>query len=197
MVGLKCGNPSAVVLTLVGVLNSLLVIQFDGHVLCRLKVRLGDILIELRKLHDQGTVTWGESNLHLQQGTAQQLCGQHHRLLAPTKRNPKGVLSHHRAWVCWGRQDNPCLVLKLVRYIFPILGTNILGNLLLQDSHLVCCGRSSKVEHIAIKVFTEANLHHLYSAPGVGITSAAAWSPAGMAATSTAASSSPTTHCEE
>ncbi len=69
-VGLKRGNPSAVVLTLVGVVDLLLVIQFDGHVLCRLKVRLGDILIELRELHDQGTVTWGESNLCLQQGMA-------------------------------------------------------------------------------------------------------------------------------
>ena len=70
LMGLKHGNPSAVVSTLVGEVNLLLVIQFDGHILCRLKVRLGDILIELRKLHDQGTVAWGESNLCLQQGMA-------------------------------------------------------------------------------------------------------------------------------
>ncbi len=70
LVGLKRGNPSAVVLTLVGVVNSLLVIQFNGNDLCRLKVRLGDILIELCKLHDQGMVAWGESNLRLQGGMA-------------------------------------------------------------------------------------------------------------------------------
>ena len=39
MVGLKRGNPSAVVLTFIGVVDSLLIIQFDGQVLCRLKVR--------------------------------------------------------------------------------------------------------------------------------------------------------------
>jgi hypothetical protein len=61
-VGLKRGNPSAVVSTLVGVVDLLLVIQFNRHILCCLKVRLGDILIELRKLHDQGLVDWGESN---------------------------------------------------------------------------------------------------------------------------------------
>jgi hypothetical protein len=77
------------------------------------------------------------------------------------------------------------------------LGTNILGNLLLWDSHLVRCGRSSEVEHVALEVLTEANFCCLYSAAGVGVTSAAAWSPASAAATSTAASSSPTTHCEE
>ncbi len=38
LMGLKHGNPSAVVLSLVGVVDLLLVIQFDGHVLCRLKV---------------------------------------------------------------------------------------------------------------------------------------------------------------
>ncbi len=69
-VGLKHGNPSAVVTTLVGVAYLLLVIQFNRHVLCCLKVRLGDILIELCKLHDQGSVAWGESNFRLQQGTA-------------------------------------------------------------------------------------------------------------------------------
>ncbi len=75
LVGLKRGNPSAVVSTLVGVVNLLLVIQFDGHVLCRLKVCLGNILIELRTLHDQGTVAWGKNDLRLQQGTARQPCG--------------------------------------------------------------------------------------------------------------------------
>ncbi len=155
--GLKRGNPSAVDSTLVGVVDLLLVIQFDGHVLCCLKVRLGDILIELCKLHDQGTVAWGKSNLRLQRGTARQPCGQHCHLLAPNKHNPKGVLSSCRAWVRWGRQDNPHLVLKLVRYIFPILGTNILGNLLLQDSNMVRCGHSSEVKHIALEVLTEAN----------------------------------------
>jgi hypothetical protein len=70
LVGLKRGNPSAVVSTLIGVVDLLLVIQFDGHVLCRLKVCLGDILIELRELHDQGMVDWGESNLRLQRGAA-------------------------------------------------------------------------------------------------------------------------------
>jgi hypothetical protein len=105
--------------------------------------------------------------------------------------------SHRCAWVHWGRQDNPCLVLKLVCYIFPILGTNILGNLLLRDSHLVRCGRSSKVKHVALKVLTEADFRCLYSAANVGVTSAAAWSPAGAAAASTAASSSPTTQYEE
>ncbi len=197
LVGLKHGNPSAVILTLVGVVDLLLVVQFDGHVLCRLKVRLGNILIELRKLHDQGTVAWGESDLCLQQDTAEQLCGQHCCLLAPNKRNPKGVSSHRRAWVRWGRQDNPCLVLKLVCYIFPILGTNILGNLLLQDLHFVRCRRSSEVQHVALEVLTEANFCRLYSAAGVDVTSAAAWSPAGMAAVTTTASSSPTTYCEE
>jgi hypothetical protein len=78
-----------------------------------------------------------------------------------------------------------------------ILGTNILGNLLLQDLHLIRCGRNSEVKHVALKVLKEADFHCLYSAAGVGITSAAAWSPAGAAAASTAASSSPTTHCEE
>ncbi len=65
LVGLKCGNPSAVVLTLVGVVNLLLVIQFNRHIQCRLKVRLGNILIELCELHDQGLVAWGESNFRL------------------------------------------------------------------------------------------------------------------------------------
>ncbi len=88
-------------------------------------------------------------------------------------------------------------MLKLIRYIFPILGINKLGNLLLQDLHLVHCGRSSKVEQVALEVLTEANFHCLYSAAGVGVTSAATWSPAGTAAASTAASSSPTTHREE
>ncbi len=105
--------------------------------------------------------------------------------------------SHRRVWVRWGRQDNPCLVLKLVCYIFPILGTNILGNLLLQDSHLVCCERSSEVEHVTLEVLTEADFCRLYSAANVGVTSTAAWSLAGAAPTFTAASSSPTTHCEE
>jgi hypothetical protein len=53
LVGLKHGNPSAVVLTLIGVVDLLLVIQFNRHVLCCLKVHLGDILIELHELHDQ------------------------------------------------------------------------------------------------------------------------------------------------
>ncbi len=65
LVGLKRGNPSAVVSTLVGVVNLLLVIQFNRHVLCSLKVRLGNILIELCKLHDQGLVAWGKSNIRL------------------------------------------------------------------------------------------------------------------------------------
>ncbi len=107
------------------------------------------------------------------------------------------MTSHRRAWVRWGRQDDPCLVLKLVRYIFPILGTNILGNLLLCDLHLVSCGCSSKVKHVALEVLTEANLCPLYSAASVGITSAAARSPAGTAAESPAAPSSLTTHHEE
>jgi hypothetical protein len=149
------------------------------------------------KLHDQGTVAWGESNLRLQQGMARQPCGPHRHLLDPNKRDPKGMSSHHRVWVYWGRQDNPCLVLKLVCYIFPILGTNILGNLLLQDLHSVRCGRSSEVEHVALEVLTEANFCRLYSAVGVGVTSAAAWSSASVATTSTVASSSPTTHREE
>jgi hypothetical protein len=42
-VGLKRGNPSAVIWTLVGVVDLLLVIQFHRHVLCPLKVRLGTI----------------------------------------------------------------------------------------------------------------------------------------------------------
>jgi hypothetical protein len=70
LVGLKHGNPSAVVSALVGVANLLLVIQFDRHLLCCLKVCLGDILIELCKLHDQGLVAWGESNFCLQQSMA-------------------------------------------------------------------------------------------------------------------------------
>jgi hypothetical protein len=65
LVGPKCGNPSAVVSTLVGVVDSLLVIQFNKHVLCCLKVPLDNILIELCKLHDQGPVTWGESDFRL------------------------------------------------------------------------------------------------------------------------------------
>jgi hypothetical protein len=69
-VGLKHGNPSAVVLSLVGVVDSLLVIQFDRHVLCRLKVRVGDILIELHELHDLGLVTWDKSKFRLQRGAA-------------------------------------------------------------------------------------------------------------------------------
>jgi hypothetical protein len=64
-VGLKHGNPSAVVSTLVGVVNLILVTQFDRHILCHLKVRLGNILIELCKLHDQGLVAWGKSNFRL------------------------------------------------------------------------------------------------------------------------------------
>ncbi len=70
LVSLKHGNPSAVVSTLVRVVHSLLVIQFDRHVLCCLKVCLGNILIELCKLHDQGLVAWGKSDFRLQQGTA-------------------------------------------------------------------------------------------------------------------------------
>jgi hypothetical protein len=105
--------------------------------------------------------------------------------------------SHRCAWVRWGRKDDPRLVLKLVCYIFPILDTDILGNLFLRDPHLVRCGCSSEVKHIALKVLTEANFCRLYSAAGVGITSAAARSPASTAAASPAAPSSPTTHCEE
>ncbi len=65
LVGLKRGNPSAVVLTLIGVVDLLLVIQFDRHVLCCLKVQLDNILIELCELHDQGSVAWGKSNFRL------------------------------------------------------------------------------------------------------------------------------------
>jgi hypothetical protein len=118
-------------------------------------------------------------------------------MLAPNKRDSKGVPSHCCAWVCWGRKDDPHLVLKLGSYIFPILGTNILGNLLLRDPHLVRCGCSSKIKNVALEVLTGANFCCLYSATGVGVTSAAARSPAGMAAASPAAASSPTTHCEE
>jgi hypothetical protein len=63
--------------------------------------------------------------------------------------------------------------------------------------HSVCCRRSSIVEHVALEVLTEANFCRLCSAAGVGVTSAAAWSPASVAAASTADSSSLTTHCEE
>jgi hypothetical protein len=62
---------------------------------------------------------------------------------------------------------------------------------------LVRCGHSSKVEHIALEVLTEADLCCPYSAAGAGVNSAATWSPAGAAAMFTAASSSPTTHREE
>jgi len=49
-VGLKHGNPSAVVSTIVGVVDLLLVIQFDGHILCRLKVRLGNVMSRVEML---------------------------------------------------------------------------------------------------------------------------------------------------
>ena len=63
-------HPSALVAALIRVVHSLLVSQLYGHVLCRLEIPLGYIVIELCQLCHQSTIGWIVCNLHFQQSTA-------------------------------------------------------------------------------------------------------------------------------